>query len=229
MSTAGETVYAAPAATAELSVAEAIKARRSIRHYRPDPIAPDQLHELLDLALEAPSSFNFQDRSIVAVTEPEGLAGLTSATAGQPHPQEAPVMLVFVAESRAWQEDRSDIYELASENDAWSDGFITTFVDSGHKFQLDLEQRGLLREYAVKDAMIAASYLMLAASSIGLATSPMNGWNEHEVKQVIGIEDRDDLHIALLVALGAPAEKRRHPGRRRRALTTFGERYGQAL
>ncbi|MGP3958048.1 nitroreductase family protein [Nonomuraea sp. 3N208] len=39
-----------------LSVAEAIRTRRTIRHYRPDPVPASQLASLLSLAIEAPTS-----------------------------------------------------------------------------------------------------------------------------------------------------------------------------
>ncbi|MEE1931503.1 nitroreductase family protein [Streptomyces sp. TRM 70351] len=207
-------------------VAEAIRTRRSIRHYRPDPIPPEQLEELLDLTLEAPSSWNYQARSVVVVSDAEGRRGLTEATGGQPHPQEAPVVLVFVAETEAWREDLSDIYEQARRNTAWNEEFIKVFSEAGQDFQRDLEARGLLREYAVKDAMIAASFCMVAASGMGLATSPMNGWDESAVKKVIGIDGRDDLAIALLLPVGLPAETRLHPGRRPRERNVFPQRYG---
>ncbi|MFC9339271.1 nitroreductase family protein [Streptomyces sp. NPDC057020] len=84
----------------------------------------------------------------------------------------------------------------------------------------------MLREYAVKDAVIAAPFVMPAATEMGLATSPMNGWDEAEVKKVIGIGDRDDLAIALLVSVGYPAREPRHPGRRDRGRTVFRESYG---
>ncbi|KRB69520.1 dehydrogenase, partial [Kitasatospora sp. Root187] len=189
-----------------LSVADAIRSRRTIRHYRPDPIAEAALASLLALAVEAPTSWNLQDRSIVVVADAEGRARLTRATGGQPQPQEAPVVLVFVAEPQAWREDRADVYDQASRNGAWSDEFIAGFSAESTEFQEGLEKLGLLREYAVKDAMIAASFLMLAATELGLATSPMNGWDEAQVKQAIGIGDRDDLAIALLVSVGHPAE-----------------------
>ncbi|WP_171048129.1 nitroreductase family protein [Nocardia cyriacigeorgica] len=209
-----------------MSVAEAIRTRRTVRHYRPDAIPTTAINALLDLAIEAPTSWNLQDRSIVAVTSDEGRAGLTWATGGQPQPQEAPLMLVFVAEPLSWREDRSDVYEQARRNGAWNDEFVTMFSAASQAFQADLEERGLLREYAIKDAMIAASYVMLAATELGLASSPMNGWDEAAVKKVIGIEDRDDLAIALLVSIGYPAEERRHPGRRARERNVFHESYG---
>ncbi|BFV56992.1 nitroreductase family protein [Kitasatospora sp. CMC57] len=211
------------------SVADAIRTRRTIRHYRPDPIPDATLTALLDLAVEAPTSWNLQDRSIVVVADPAGRAALTRATGGQPQPQEAPVVLVFVAEPQAWRADRGDVYRQARENGAWKEEFIAMFSAESTAFQTDLEKRGLLREYAVKDAMIAASFLILAATELGLATSPMNGWDEAEVKHAIGIGDRDDLAIALLVSLGHPAEERRHPGRRTPGRNVFRERYGAPI
>ncbi|MEV6659312.1 nitroreductase family protein [Nocardia fluminea] len=209
-----------------LSVAEAIRTRRTVRHYRPEPVSATDLEALLDLAIEAPTSWNLQDRAIVAVTSEAGRAGLAWATGGQPQPQQAPLMLVFVAEPESWREDHSDVYDQARGNSAWSEEFIEMFVSASHEFQDDLARRGLLREYAVKDAMIAATYVMLAATEMGLATSPMNGWDESKVKKTIGIGDRDDLAIALLMAVGHPAEQRNHPGRRARARNVFREAYG---
>ncbi|MFD5497420.1 nitroreductase family protein [Streptomyces sp. NPDC127091] len=214
-------------ATDHGTVSRVIRSRRSIRHYRPDPVPAELLRELVDLALEAPSSFNLQPRSVVVVTGEQGRKALTEATGGQPHPQEAPVVLVFVAESGAWREDRGDIWEQARLNDAWSERFAAAMPEDVRTFHEDLHTRDLGREYAVKDAMIAASFLMIAAHAAGLATSPMNGWDEAEVKKAIGIADREDLHIALLVPLGHPAETRVHPGRRGRSLTVFQETYGR--
>ncbi|MEU6171063.1 nitroreductase family protein [Streptantibioticus parmotrematis] len=216
-----------PQAMDYATVSRVIRSRRSIRHYRPDPVPSSTLRELIGLALEAPSSFNLQGRSVVTVTGEQGRAALVKATNGQPHPQEAPVMLVFVAESGAWREDRGDVWETARSRGAWSERFAAASPEDARAFYGKLSARGLEREYAVKDAMIAASFLMVAAQSAGLATSPMNGWDEDEVKKAIGIEGRDGLHIALLMPLGYPAETRLHPGRRDHALTCFSESYGR--
>ncbi|MFI8389741.1 nitroreductase family protein [Streptomyces sp. NPDC085540] len=211
-----------------MSVAEAIRTRRTVRHYLPAPIPEATLDALLGLAVEAPTSWNLQDRSIVVVSGDEGRAGLAWATGGQPQPQEAPVVLVFVAEPQSWRDDHSDVYEQARRSGAWNAEFAAMFSAASRVFQEDLDQRGLLREYAVKDAMIAASFVMLAATEMGLATSPMNGWDEAKVKKVIGIDGRDDLAIALLVSVGHPAQDQRHPGRRARERTVFRETYGAA-
>ncbi|WP_017578855.1 nitroreductase family protein [Nocardiopsis valliformis] len=55
------------------TVAEAIRHRRSVRRFRPDQVPATLLNELLELTMEAPSSWNFQSRSVVAVRDPVAL------------------------------------------------------------------------------------------------------------------------------------------------------------
>lgn len=211
-----------------IPLADTIRTRRSIRRFRPEPLPDALLDELLDLAVEAPSSWNFQSRSVVAVTSPEGREALALAAGGQDQPRRAPVTLVFVAECDAWRHDLSDVYETALRRGAWSQEFADMTATAGIDFQRDLAARGLVREYAVKDAMIAASFAMLAAADAGLASSPMNGWDEAEVKRAIGAGHRDDLAIALLLSVGYPAETRAHPGRRHRDRHVYAETHGVA-
>ncbi|MEG1858138.1 MAG: nitroreductase family protein [Pseudoflavonifractor sp.] len=49
---------------------EALLGRRSVRKYRPDPIAPADLTEILDAACYAPSAINLQHWYFVAVQDP---------------------------------------------------------------------------------------------------------------------------------------------------------------
>ncbi|MCE7083032.1 nitroreductase family protein [Streptomyces sp. ST2-7A] len=211
---------------APLGVPEVIRTRRAIRHYAPDPVPDHLLRDLLDLTLRAPSAWNGQARSVVAVTDPAGLAGLVRATGGQSQPREAPVMLVFVADCADRPTDREDIHRAAREAGAWSAASAEDFLASERAHRRGLAARGLLREYAVKDAMLAAAHALLAATALGLATCPMNGWDETAVKEVIGVADRDDLAIALLTPVGFPAETRRPPGRLPLGRRAFADRYG---
>ncbi|MFQ6393128.1 nitroreductase family protein [Nocardia sp. KC 131] len=206
-----------------LSVPEAIRTRRTTRHYRPDQVPQVLLDELLDLTVEAPTAWNMQDRSIVVVTSESGRRDLSNAAFGQPQPLEAPVVLVFVAETAAWESSNADIAELAGRNGAW-DAEFTAMFDSRTEFH-SLRQRGLIRENAVKNAMIAATYTMLAATSLGLSSAPMNGWDPDLVKKAIGIDDRPDLAITVMVAVGYSDAAPPHPGRRPREHTVFTERY----
>lgn len=205
-----------------LSVPEAIRTRRTVRHYRPEPLPATLLGELLELAVQAPTAWNMQDRSIVVVTSESGRRELSAAAFGQPQPLEAPAVLVFVADPTAWRAANADIAEQAQHSGAWNDEFRAMF-ESRAEFH-SLAARGLLRENAIKNAMICATYVMLAATSMGLASAPMNGWDAALVKKAIGIEHRDELAIAVMVAVGY-GDTVPHPGRRPLAHNVFTERY----
>ena len=98
------------------------------------------------------------------------------------------------------------------------------------RVQAPRAQEGLgarLREYNTKDALIAATHLALAAESLGLGSSFMNGYSEQKVKAVIGAADNDDIGVVLVMAVGRPRERGGDPGRLPLARTVFEETLAQ--
>jgi len=61
--------------------------------------------------------------------------------------------------------------------------------------------------------MIAATHTALAAQSVGLGSTFMNGYIESEVKKVIGVADQESIAIAVLLPIGHPQEVPSNPGR----------------
>jgi nitroreductase len=194
-----------------LDVPTAIQQRRSIKLFKPDPIAPELLQQLIELTVAAPSSFNLQDWKIIIVQDPDQRAALAAASWNQAQIAQAPVTVVFATQTTSWSQDLDLICETGITTGAWTDATATYFKSSVPKFQESLGEKQ--REYGIKDAMIAATHLVLAAESLGLATCFMNGWIEDQVKAVIGASGQDDLAIAVLVPVGYAAEPRKNPGR----------------
>ncbi|MBF2050363.1 MAG: nitroreductase family protein [Leptolyngbya sp. IPPAS B-1204] len=207
-----------------LDVPTAIVQRRSIKHFKSDPIAPDLLQRLVKLTVAAPSSFNLQDWRIILVQDQDQKQALSEAAWGQPQIVQAPVTFVFAADTEGWR-DRTAIYETALAKGAWTEQTVAYFDQAIPSFQEALGEKR--REYAVKDATIAATHLMLAAQSFGLSTCPMNGWIEDKVKAVIGAADQPNLAIALLVPVGYAAEPRQDAGRLPLSANVFVDRLGQ--
>ena len=201
----------------ELTVAEAILKRRSVKHFKPDPIEEATLERLLDLTLAAPSSWNLQPWRIVMVRDPEQRAALHQVAFKQPQILEAPVTFVFAVDVEAWERDITPMVEQARTSGAWPDGYCDRAKQVAPQGQKALSDAGLLREYAIKDAMIAATQTVLAAESLGLGTTFMNGWIEAGVKEVIGAADRHEIAIAVLLPCGHPLEVPENPGRFPRA------------
>ncbi len=207
-----------------LDVPTAIRQRRSIKIFKPNPLPEGALQQLIELTVAAPSSWNLQDWRIVVVQSAEQKAALQAAAFNQPMVTQAPVTFVFAADALAGNADLTPIFEQALATGAWSQATVDYFRNVIPSFQTQLGP--LRREYAVKDAMIAATHLALAAESLGFATCFMNGWIEERVKAVIGAADAPDLAIACLMPVGYAAEPRRDPGRLPLSFNVFTDRLG---
>jgi len=194
-----------------LDVPTAIAQRRSIKTFKSDPINPELLNQLLELTVAAPSSFNVQSWRIILVQDEAQKVALSDAAWKQKQIIQAPVTFVFAADTSAGEKDLAPILEQGLTTGAWNDKTVAYFRDAIPQFQKGLGEKR--REYAIKDAIIAATHLVLAAESLGLSSCFMNGWVEDQVKTVIGAGDDLDLAIAVLVPVGYPAESRLNPGR----------------
>ncbi|MEJ0000716.1 MAG: nitroreductase family protein [Verrucomicrobiota bacterium] len=205
--------------THPLNVPDAIRARRTTKKFKPDPIPEATLHELIELTVAAPSSFNLQPWRIVVVSDPAKREALTKAAYGQAQIATAPVIFVFAVSIRGWEKTLDHTIKTAAELGAWNEKAAAYFRGSVPGFQDSLDDKQ--REYAVKDAMIAATQLALAAESLGFNSAFMNGWKEDAVKEVIGAKDDPDIAIALLMPIGHSAGSYGHAGRLPREITVF--------
>jgi nitroreductase len=197
--------------TQPLDVPTAILQRRSIKSFKSDPIAPELLQQLVELTVAAPSSFNIQDWRIIIVHSEAQKAALAEAAWGQKQVIEAPVTFVFAADAMTGDRDLTPIFNQGLQTGAWTEATVNYFQTAIPQHQTSLGEKR--REYAIKDAMIAATHLVLAAESLGLSSCFMNGWVEDKVKQVIGAADNPDIAIAVLIPIGYSAEPRLNPGR----------------
>lgn len=199
--------------SAPLDTFTAIQNRRSIKSFKSEPIPSELLRRLIELTVAAPSSYNLQDWRIVLVQGAEPKQALAEAAFGQSQVLEAPITFVFAATTTSWQDEAlmEQIYQTALEAGAWSQQTIDYFKTAIPQFQENLGPK--LREYALKDAMIAATHTALAAEAMGLSSCFMNGWQEDKVKAVIGASDREDIVIAVLLPIGYAATPRQDPGR----------------
>ena len=209
-----------------LDVQTAILSRRSIKAFKSDPIDPDTLRQLIELVVAAPSSYNLQDWRIIVIQDEATKAELAKSAYDQQQILQAPVTFVFAADPNAWKGDLTPIYQEGVQRGVWTPEMVEYFKIAIPKFQMSLGDR--TREYSLKNAMIAATHLVLAAEGLGLSTCFMNGWIEADVKKVIGAENEPDLAIAVVVPVGYEAESRGNPGRLPFAYNVFVDRIGNS-
>ena len=136
----------------------------------------------------------------------------------------APVTFVFAVDIDSWKDSYERVIGQAKEQGAWPDGYCEIASKAIPAGQSSLQASGRLREYAIKDTMIAATQTALAAESLGLHSTFMNGWIEEKVKEVIGAGGRDEIAIAVLLPVGYADEVLSNPGRLPRSETFFEEK-----
>lgn len=80
-----------------MDVHQAIKIRRSVREYKPEPVPEEKLKKVLEVARLAPSAHNDQPWKFVVVKDSEKRKELAQAANNQSFIGEAPVVIVAVA------------------------------------------------------------------------------------------------------------------------------------
>ena len=184
--------------TATMTVTEAAEARRSIRAFTPDPVPEEDLREMLRVAGLAPSAFNVQPWRWVAVREPELKARLGAAAYGQKQVTGAPAVIVLYSDmADALEQVEETVHPgMASRRDEVAKSMRGTWAA---RTAAERESWGAGQSY------IALGYLLLAAQSMGYATSPMLGFDAAEVKRVLGLPEH--VTIPALVAIGVADEE----------------------
>ena len=210
--------------TVPLTVPEAIRSRRTTKRFKPDPIPEATLKELVALTLAAPSSYNLQPWRIILVDDPAQKEALAKASWNQAQVATAPVTAIFAASIHGGEKTMAETFKIALAKGAWTEKTIELFKNIIPAFQNGLGEKR--REYVIKDAMIAATHMALAAESLGLDSCFMNGWIEEDVKAVIGAKGDPDIVIALLLPIGYGETKYVFAGRLPESITVFRNRIG---
>ncbi len=185
-----------------------LRARRSVRRYRSDPVPAALLDELLAAAVWAPSASNRQNWEFVVVT--------AAATK----------QLMAEAVRTRWQELTADaaadgaLAELRryAEHFAWFAAAPAVIAVACRRPELFLQE--LLGEDAVAvagqrtAAAMAAQNLMLAATAAGLGSCCLTGplAAAAALRPLLGLHERQEL--VCLITVGYPAEELTPPARK---------------
>ena len=182
-----------------LTVKESIESRHSIRKYEDEPVAQEDLEEILRLTSLAPSAWNVQPWRFVVVRETGLRKRLQEAAYGQPQVTAAPVVIVVTSDMEDVLDRTDEIPHPGMGLDA-RNGLIKTIHDTfGPQ---SVEERGL---WGLTQTNIAMGFLMIAAQSLGYATCPMLGFDQGKVRELLRLKEH--VKFGGLVTLGVPAEK----------------------
>lgn len=182
-----------------MDLIKAIKARRSIRHYKATPVADEDLATVLEAARWAPSWANTQCWQFIVVKNTD-IKDKLAETLSHNNPatsaiKNAPIVIVACAELK-----KSGFYH----------GEPGT--DKGDWFMFDVA--------------LAMQNLVLAAHVLGLGTVHVGNFDAQKVARLLKIPD--NVAVVEMTPLGYPEDEPKIPRRRELEEFVFYESYGKA-
>ena len=99
-----------------MTLEEIINYRRSVRHYKNEPIDADKVKHCLELATLAPNSSNMQLWEFYNIVNPETLKKIAEACLNQQSATTAQQMVVFVARQDLHRKREKEMLNLESKN-----------------------------------------------------------------------------------------------------------------
>lgn len=168
-----------------MTALEAIRARRTVRSYLPDPVPSELLRDVIDAARWAPTSGNAQPWEFVRVVTPAIREQLVASTYGG---------FARTAPAQAWLGEAPELL-VACVNSLRT---AARYGEEGH-------------DWAKIDVAAAIENLLIAATSLGLGAAWIGGFRPDEVKRALRL-DRD-LHPLGMIALGYARETPAKPYR----------------
>lgn len=204
------------------------RTRRAVRRFRPDPLPAGVLERLLEAARWAPSGYNLQPTHMVVVTEAGLKRALWRVCLQQGPVLEAPAVVVFAGDRDAYRHRFEDILKMEREAGTISPEYerklrrVVPLAFEQGPLGLGWLWKAVLppvlrlfrpvpsipavhgRFWVTKQVMLAAMNFMLAAQAAGLATVPMEGFDERGVRKVLGVPRR--CVVAVVIPVGYAAD-----------------------
>ncbi len=170
---------------------DAIRQRRAIKHFDPNhQFTQQETEQLLDLAMQAPSSFNIQHWRLVNVTDKALRAKLREAAFDQAQVTDASLLFVVTVDIKAWEKDPARYWVNAPKE---AQDILVPWINP---FYSGNEQ--LQRDEAMRSAGIMLQTMMLAAKAMGYDSCPMVGFDFAKVAELIHLP-KDYAAAAMLV------------------------------
>lgn len=172
---------------------DAIRERRAVKSFDPShEFTKQETEQLLDLAMQAPSSFNIQHWRLVNVTDKALRVKLREAAYDQAQVTDASLLFVVTVDTKAWEKDPARYWVNAPKK---AQDILVPWISP---FYAGKEQ--LQRDEAMRSAGIMLQTMMLSAKAMGYDSCPMVGFDFEKVAELIHLPK--DYAIAAMLVIG---------------------------
>ncbi|NIB99343.1 nitroreductase family protein [Halobacterium sp. R2-5] len=178
------------------AVIDALHSRRSGHNFDPDAdVDGETLEALVEDATLAPSSYNLQPWEFVAIRDDDRLDELVDIAYGQEHIREAGTSILVAGHTEPKTADR--VFEEWVEAGRFD---AETGEELKEQTVASYESERAGRDYAMRNAGLAAQNLLLSAHARGLTATPMTGFDFEAAAEFVDLPE--DTVPVVLVAVG---------------------------
>jgi nitroreductase len=208
------------------TLSQAIAGRRATPSFDGVPIPLEDLKQILDAGLHAPSGYNMQPWRFIVVQAPEQKKRLRAASYNQAKVEEASAVIVACGDADGWRKDLDLMIQLGREG-GMPESYAAQAQTSVSNF-LSGFSREQMHGWLNKHVMIATTHLMLMAEVMGDDTAPLEGFEQDKVHEVLRLP-MSYWVVALLAVGHLKGPDKFYGGRFEMAHTVFGEEFGKPL
>jgi len=208
------------------TLAQAIAERRATPSFDGEPIPAEDLKQILEAGLHAPSGYNIQPWRFIVVQSHEQKKRLRAASYNQAKVEEASAVIVACGDADGWRKDLDLILKQGREGgmpESYAAQAKTSVANFLSSFSTE-QMRGWLN----KMVMIAVTQMMLMAEVMGYDTAPMEGFEQEKVHEVLRLP-MSYWVVALLGVGHLKGPDKYNGGRFEMSHTVFAEEYGKPL
>jgi len=204
-------------------LAQVIRERRATNHFADEDISPEDLSRILYFAGQAPSGYNLQPWRMIVVREPENRKRLRAVAFDQEKVSEASAVIIFVGSKQKTEDCALQIFEEGNRLGLGKPENNDKVIQGALKF---IAQSVGWEKWLNRHTMIAFSFAMLMAESLGYDTAPMEGFDAAGIKREFQVPD--DCEVVALLAIGrSKPPKKLYPGRLPLSEVAYAEMFGQ--
>ncbi len=208
------------------TLSQAIQERRASPSFDGAPIPSEDLKQILEAGLDAPSGYNMQPWRFIVVQSPEQKKRLRAASYNQAKVEEASAVIVACGDADGWRKDLDLMLQLGREGGmpesyaAQARSSVPNYLSSFTSEQM--------RAWLNKQVMLAFTHMLLMAEVMGYDTAPMEGFEQDKVHEVLRLP-LSYWVVALLAVGHLTGGDKFYGGRFAMGHTVFGEEFGKPL
>ncbi len=176
-----------------MNTLDAIRGRRAVKHYDADhTMSEEEVRQLMELTLLAPTAFNIQNWRFVLVRDPDLRAKVRSVAWDQAQVTDASLLVIICGDTKAWEKEPARYWRNAPKE---VQDFLVPAIGEYYQGKPQVQ-----RDEVMRSAGLAGQTLMLAAKAMGYDSCPMDGFDFEAVGKLVNLPE--DHIISFMVAVG---------------------------